>query len=135
MDYEDIIEALKNGEELFFVDAKGKDERGFTCWFRNPMLSRENASYMVEEMLSDKSYSNINLRSETSLNEYHKIYDEKSNEWVDDMMTEREVLFGGMYQGLYEDRCKRAEVNLDLVSEWESKRQAYKKEKKTPKRK
>lgn len=124
---ESCIKALKNGEDLFFVDAQGEDEEGRWCWFRSPCMTKKDALKLITRFLTQKGYKNVNLRSEECLNEYHKFFDEDQNIWVDDVYSMREYLFGSIYQGTYEHRCEDAGVNLDLVSEWRRKRDDYKK--------
>ena len=117
---------LKVGMEMYFVDAKHKDPMtGFFRWVRNPLQTKEEAMNLMSIMMDDfEDYKEVRLQPEDKLNDWHMIWDEEKKDWVEDSQTMRSYLFGESYQRIYEMYCIEAGVNLDLIAEWQMKRES-----------
>ena len=117
MKIENLEKNLKSGEGLYFISAN----RISDCkWIRSPMNNKTETINQFLVMMYDPDYQDVNVQSETTLNEFVV-----QDDGVESHYTLREQLFGWRYQDRYEFFCEKFGVNLDEIKKFKSARAPY----------
>jgi len=108
-----MVKNLTSGEELFFVDAH---RISYHEWHRNPCMKKEEAIELTEFYLMHPDFKDVNMFSENFLNKSSEVW---NYGWEEGLTTNRESIFGCLYQDVYESLCKDVCVNHDLLEKFQ----------------